>query len=159
MISNPPPRAPHWIAMEQGWSTDVTDCARLAIEAICLAAQPPASFALEGLPVMISDVTCGKGGGHVAGKCAGIAFALDLAARSDGWVEGVLSIHGREALSFFLERPYEEYEFFPPGHSGEAPPMDAPGRISKRLTWAQVRAADWPWVVRAGYLTVEAVEA
>jgi hypothetical protein len=145
--------------MEQGWSTDAIDCARLAIETICLAARPPESFALDGLPVMISDVTCGKGGGRVEGMCAGNTFALDLAARSDGWVEGALSILGRDTLNFFLERPYEEYEFFPPGHSGKAASLDAPGRISKRLTWAQMRAADWPGFDPACYLTVEAIEA
>ena len=62
-------------------------------------------------------------------------------------------------LLFFLEQPYEEYEFFPAGHSGEASPMAAPGRIGKRLTWAQIRAADWPSIARSGYLSLEAIEA
>jgi hypothetical protein len=155
---NPPPRAPHWISMEEGWSTDATDCARLAVEVICGVARLPARFSFEELPVAINNASAPNGSGRVTGKCAGMAFALDLTARSDGWVEGVVSIDGREMLRFFLERPYEEYEFFPPGHSGNAPPMEAPGRIGKRLTWAQVRAADWPSLAPAGYLTVEAVE-
>jgi hypothetical protein len=155
---NPPPRAPHWISMEEGWSTDATDCARLAIAAICGAARLPARFAFEERRVAISEASAAQGSGRVTGQCAGLAFGLNLTARSDGWVEGVVSIEGRERLRFFLERPYEEYEFFPPGHSGTASPMDAPGRVGKRLTWAQLRAADWPSLAPAGYLTVEAVE-
>jgi hypothetical protein len=155
---NPPPRAPHWFAMEEGWCNDATDCARLTIETICSALRAPASFAFQEVPIEIGDVSCQKGSGRVTGTYAAFAFALDLVARSDGWVECVVSVDGLEVLHFFLERPYEEFEFFPPGHSGEAPPMEAPGRMGKRLTWAQLRAGEWPSIARTGYLTVEAVE-
>lgn len=144
--------------MDEGWSNDATDCARLTIEAICSTAGAPIGFAFEGVPIEISDVSCENGNGRIVGQCADFAFVADLAARSDGWVEGVVSVDGLEVLRFFLERPYEEFEFFPPGHSGEAPPMEAPGRMGKRLSWAQIRAEDWPSMARTGYLTVEAIE-
>ena len=155
---NPPPRAPHWIAMEEGWCNDAAECARLAVETICSAARPPISFTFQEMPIVIDAVSAQKRSGRITGKCADCMFALVLTARTDGWVEGAVSVNGRNVLQFFLDRPYEEFEFFPPGHSGQASAVEPPGRIGKRLTWAQLRAADWPSITRSGYLIVETVE-
>lgn len=89
---------------------------------------------------------------------ARIAFHSD---KGDGWVQ--LSAHEShwvkievfvaDALTFraWCEEVWEEKEFWPDGADGITPAHgDAPGRISKRGAWLQIRCADFPGVADDG---------
>jgi hypothetical protein len=157
MTGGPPPRPPVWANIEQGWTNDPAGEARFAVESVCFAARLPPDWTFEGQPLRIDAVTSSPGTASIEGTCAGSAFRLDLTARDDGWVEGLLVVATVAVLRFFLERPWEEYEFYPPGHDGVCEPYESPGRLGKKLSWGQIHASAWPALGLTGYLGIEAV--
>lgn len=71
--------------------------------------------------------------------------AIELSVHETNWVLAELSVGGELKFRAWLEETYEEKEFWPDGADGVTPPDgDAPGRISKRGRWLQVRCADFP---------------
>jgi hypothetical protein len=157
MNGGPPPRPPVWVNIEDGWSNDPAGEARFAVETICSAATLPPGWAFEGRPLIVTAADLAGDAAVVTGTCAGATFRLELTARADGWVEGRLIVAGIERLHLFLERPWEEYEFYPPGHSGLCEPYESPGRLGKKLSWGQIRAEDWPSLENDGYRSLESV--
>lgn len=76
--------------------------------------------------------------------CNGIEGSIT--ARPDatsGFVLITVEIAGVERFSAYLDRPYEEYDLFPPGDAS-AQGSEAPGRMSKHLWWVSLSAKAWP---------------
>ena len=69
-----------------------------------------------------------------------------ITARPDaasGFVLITAEIGGVERLVAYLDRPYEEYDLFPPDDAS-AQGSEAPGRMSKNLWWVSLSAKAWP---------------
>lgn len=65
---------------------------------------------------------------------------LQVSLASTGWINAAVTTAKGEII-FFIERTYEEWEIWPTNSTGQG---DAPGRISKRFSWAQFEAESWP---------------
>lgn len=57
-----------------------------------------------------------------------------------GWIKAAVSATHAEII-FYIERTYEEWDIWPANSAGQG---EAPGRISKRFSWAQFEAVSWP---------------
>lgn len=75
-----------------------------------------------------------------APRHGGDMVRLKISLETGGWIRAVISAASFE-YRFYIERVYEEWDVWPPCSSGHG---DAPGRIGKRLSWAQVETAAWP---------------
>jgi hypothetical protein len=83
---------------------------------------------------------------------------IELSVDETSWVRAEISIGGKLVLRAWLDEPYEEKEFWPDGADGIVPKDgDAPGRISKRRSWLQIRCAQFPGVPDdgSGFWSVE----
>lgn len=79
----------------------------------------------------------------IAWRTAPADGTVTLTPDPSGWVKVVGAISGREVFEAYLDRPWEQYEFWPPG----AMPVkdeEAPGRIGKKEHWVSVPADTWP---------------
>lgn len=65
---------------------------------------------------------------------------LQVSRASTGWIKAAVTTAQGEIV-FYIERTYEEWEFWPANNAGQG---EAPGRISKRFSWAQFEAKAWP---------------
>lgn len=76
---------------------------------------------------------------------------IELVVHETNWVMAEVFVSDDLKLRTWLEDPYEEKEFYPDG-SDDKPNAegDAPGRISKRGAWLQIRCADFPGVPDQG---------
>lgn len=82
---------------------------------------------------------------ELAGECA----QLVLEPHASGWLSIATMCSGQEVFRAWLDRPYEEFEFWPEGAaipSGRT--IDPPGRIGKRRNWINLSAAAWPQLAR-----------
>jgi hypothetical protein len=96
---------------------------------------------------------------------ARIAFAsdkgdghIDLSVHESHWVQADVFVSDVCVLRAWCEEPWEEKEFWPDGSDGVTPPDgDAPGRISQRGSWLQIRCAYFPGVPDdgTGYWSLE----
>jgi hypothetical protein len=68
---------------------------------------------------------------------------LTLTADPSGWVKIVGAIRTREVLTAYLERPWEQYEFWPPD-AKPATGEEGPGRMGKKQAWVGLGADIWP---------------
>lgn len=104
---------------------------------------------------------------HVAGPSS-IAFetngargVIELSAVESAWLVAVARIGETELARFYVERPYEEYELWPP-HAGLAE-GEAPGCIGKRATWISFGTGSWlgvaPLANKEGGVTIAVDEA
>lgn len=76
--------------------------------------------------------------------CNGVEGVIAARPDSDsGFVVLTVTVDGRECFRAFLDRPYEEYDLFPPGDQS-AQGAEAPGRMSKKLWWVSLSVAAWP---------------
>ncbi|SDB36157.1 hypothetical protein [Bauldia litoralis] len=87
--------------------------------------------------------------------------ALSLVAMTDGWVRAEVLIDGARWLTARAELVYEEIEFWPAGAEDHTADGEAPGRIGKHGTWAQLDRDRWPQLAGTGerWLAVELVGA
>lgn len=70
---------------------------------------------------------------------------IELSVDASNWVRAEIFVAGALKLRVWLEEVYEEKEFWPDGSDGQPNAEgDAPGRISKRGRWLQIRCADFP---------------
>lgn len=97
---------------------------------------------------------------ELAGECA----QLVLEPHASGWLSIAAMCSDQEVFRAWLDRPYEEFEFWPEGAA--VPPhrnAEAPGRIGKRRNWINLSAAAWPQMARfanaAGIVAAIEVEA
>lgn len=58
-----------------------------------------------------------------------------------GFVRVSVDWRGVRVFTAFLDRPYEQYELWPPDAEGEG---EAPGYVGKRMSWVGLDAAAWP---------------
>lgn len=72
--------------------------------------------------------------------------ALSLVAMTDGWVRAEVLIDGARWLTARAELVYEEIEFWPAGAEDHTSDGEAPGRIGKHGTWAQIDSGRWPQI-------------
>lgn len=76
---------------------------------------------------------------------------IELSVDDSHWVRADVSIGGQLIFRGWFEDAYEEKEFYPDGSDGASDASgDAPGRVSKRGRWLQIRCADFPGVADAG---------
>lgn len=83
---------------------------------------------------------------------------IELAVHESNWVRAEVFVGDELKLRAWIDDPYEEKEFWPDGANGEPNAEgDAPGRISKRARWLQIRGADFPGVPDdgTGYWSLE----
>jgi hypothetical protein len=69
--------------------------------------------------------------------------AIVLEPAAGGWLRIEVVREGVVLFRAWLDQPYEELEFWPDGADGEG---EAPGRISKRGAWLQLRTGAFPGV-------------
>lgn len=97
--------------------------------------------ALVGTEVSILSVAEEGGGLVVRLTAAGRQGVARLAPHASGWLALRVDMDGAASFHAWLDRPYEEYEFHPPGAAITTTP---PGRISKRHAWVSLDCAAWP---------------
>jgi hypothetical protein len=146
----PPKRAPYYIGNESsGWS--LRDCAKGLIHTLSSWVRQPLEFK-------------GDANGriwHFQGDFDDRAQLLFTSDQGNGrielsiddtcWVKAELFVVDELKLRAWIDEPYEEKEFWPDGADGVVPPDgDAPGRISKRGRWLQIRAAQFSGVPDKG---------
>jgi len=140
----PPSREPHYGDNEiYGWA--VRDCAIGLISTFSTWCAKPFEFR-------------GAANGrvwHFEGDFTDRAQYLFTSDRGDGrielnvdptnWVKAEVFVGDELVFRCWLEDPYEEKEFYPDGSDGSSNAEgDAPGRISKRGAWLQIRCDDFP---------------
>lgn len=70
---------------------------------------------------------------------------IELSVDETNWVKAEVFVGGAFAFRAWFDEAYEEKEFYPDGSDGKPNTEgDAPGRISKRGAWLQIRCADFP---------------
>lgn len=82
---------------------------------------------------------------------------LEISLAQSGWIMARLLSRFFEC-TIYMERAYEEWDLWPAGSDGRG---DAPGRLGKRLNWAQLELKDWPDLAMLGsgpWLTIETCE-
>jgi len=141
----PPSRAPHYFDNEiHRWENK--SCAQGLIGTLVSFVSPARDFR--------GDAT-----GHIwptykDTDSARLAFSsshghghVQLTRHETNWIKAEVFISGELKFRAWLEETYEEKEMWPDGADGVTPPDgDAPGRISKRGRWLQVKRADFPGV-------------
>lgn len=142
----PPSREPHYGDNEtHGWP--LRQCAMNLIQTLYWWCKQPLEFK-------------GSANGrvwHVEGDftdCATLHFASDqgdgmiqLSVHPANWVCAEVFVGGELKFRCWMDDPYEEKEFWPDGSNGEPNAEgDAPGRISKRGRWLQIKTAYFPGV-------------
>lgn len=76
---------------------------------------------------------------------------IELEVDPSNWVKAEVFVADDLVFRCWIEDPYEEKEFYPDGSDGKpSSEGDAPGRISKRGRWLQIRCADFPGVPDQG---------
>lgn len=69
------------------------------------------------------------------------ATTIRLVIDPSHWIRGDVELQSGAHHTFWLDHPYEEYEFWPNDSDGED---ESPGRMGKRGHWIQVDAQAWP---------------
>lgn len=146
----PPTRDPHYGDNETyGWA--IRDCAIGLISTFATWSQQPLEFkgAANGRVWHFEgDFTDRAQFLFESDKGAG---RIELSVHPTNWVMAELFVGDELKFRGWLEDPYEEKEFYPDGSNGDVNAEgDAPGRISKRGRWLQIRCADFPGVPDAG---------
>ena len=68
-----------------------------------------------------------------------------LAADGSGWLSIAAFVDRREIFRALLDRPWEEYEFWPDAQAvSPRRTSEAPGRIGKRRNWINIQVSAWP---------------
>lgn len=144
----PPPRPPAFFDMATGGDTDPARAAPAIIDAFAgtlrhdrLWRIDSAAAPLAGAMVTVLSVEDVGGALVVRLVLAGRPGAARLAPHSSGWLALRIRVAGAPTFRAWLDRPYEEYEFHPPG---AATADDPPGRIGKRRNWVSLDCAAWP---------------
>lgn len=138
MTETPPIREPHYFDNQQHGNA-LDQCARGLL------------WTLWGFVYSPKDFT-GSAKGHAwlahhDEVSARIAFTSDkgdghvqLSVHESHWVKVEVFVSGARAFRAWAEEVWEEKDLWPDGADGIVPPNgDAPGRISKRGYWLQVR--------------------
>lgn len=146
----PPSREPHYRDNETyGWA--LHDCAVGLIETLASWCRSPLEFkgAATGRVWHFQGdftdraqllFTSDKGNGRI-----------ELEVDPSNWVKAEVFVVDDLVFRCWIEDPYEEKEFYPDGSDGKPNSEgDAPGRISKRGRWLQIRCADFPGVPDQG---------
>lgn len=82
-------------------------------------------------------------------ELAGEPVQIVLEPHVSGWLSIAAVCSGQEVFRAWLDRPYEEFEFWPEGVAIPAGRTVAPpGRIGKRRNWINLSAAAWPQLAR-----------
>lgn len=146
----PPLREPYYFDNETyGWS--MRDCARGLISTLSWWAHKPLAFKgdangrvwhfqgqFEDTAQLLFESDKGNG-------------RIELTIDPTNWVKAEIFVGDDLKLRVWINEPYEEKEFWPDGADGIVPPDgDAPGRISKRGSWLQLRTAHFPGVPDIG---------
>ncbi|MDK8874226.1 hypothetical protein [Paracoccus sp. SSJ] len=86
---------------------------------------------------------------EILAELAGGPVQIVLEPHASGWLSIAAVCSGQEVFRAWLDRPYEEYEFWPEGAAIPAGrTIDPPGRIGKRRNWINLSAAAWPQLAR-----------
>lgn len=86
---------------------------------------------------------------EILAELAGEPAQIVLEPHVSGWLSIAAVCGGQEVFRAWLDRPYEEFEFWPEGAAipaGRA--IDPPGRIGKRRNWINISTAAWPQLAR-----------
>ena len=144
MLATPPSREPHYFDNEQhGW--EARQCAINLISTFSSWCKTPFEFKgaangrvwhFEGDFTDRAQLlfTSDKGDGRV-----------ELSVDPTNWVKAEVFVGDVLVFRAWFDEAYEEKEFYPDGSDGSPNAEgDAPGRISKRGAWLQIRCADFP---------------
>lgn len=159
MTGTPPRRAPKYLWNEQyGWTLDA--CARGLIATLCgfVHAQSTFKGSAAGRAWIDREDAAGARISFVSDKGDGY---VDLTAHDSDWVKIEVFVAGAPVFRAWAEEVWEEKEFWPDASDGVTPPDgDAPGRISKRGSWLNIRCAFFPGVPDdgTGYWSLELPE-
>lgn len=150
MSATPPLREPHFFDNEsKGWP--LRQCAINLIGTLSWWVKQPLEFkgsASGRLWHFEGDFTDRAQLLFTSGKGDGV---IELSVHESNWVLAELSVGGDVKFRAWLEETWEEKEFWPDGADGiTRSDGDAPGRISKRGRWLQIRCADFPGVPNDG---------
>ena len=150
--ATPPPVPPSWFDGMIGGETPPR---------IAAAALDDFADALSNAPHWLLETGCGgaitlrvcshRQGERleIAAELAGEPVQIVLEPHVSGWLSIAAMCIGQEVFRAWLDRPYEEFEFWPEGAaipSGRT--IDPPGRIGKRRNWINLSAAAWPQLAR-----------
>lgn len=96
---------------------------------------------------------------RIAFSAGGREGAIALEADPSGWLRVEVSMNGAEVFRAFVDRPYEEYELWPPAAEKA---NESPGHMGKRRNWLSLHADTWP-VLRpianaGGWVNLKAME-
>lgn len=146
----PPSREPHYFDNEiYGWA--VRDCAIGLISTFSGWCKKPFEFRgaangrvwhFEGAFTDRAQLlfTSDKGDGRI-----------ELSVHETNWVKAEVFVGDTLVFRAWFDEAYEEKEFYPDGSDGNGNAEgDAPGRISKRGAWLQIRCADFPGAADQG---------
>jgi hypothetical protein len=98
----------------------------------------------SGLTIDLTVAEHEKGKRLVIGwRTAPADGTVTLTPDPSGWVKVVGAISGRDVFEAYLDRPWEQYEFWPPGAMPQKD-EEGPGRIGKKEHWVGLNAEDWP---------------
>ena len=97
-----------------------------------------------GMPLQLAVLAHELGRRAVIGVTTPLGTAeVELTPDASGWVLVLGRQRGAEVFRAYLDRPYEEYEFWPAGaRPGDA--EEGPGRIGKHMMWVSFHASVWP---------------
>lgn len=81
--------------------------------------------------------------GIIGFTSGGIEGTVQLRPDPSGWVLVTGHVAEAEVFRAYLERPWEQWEFWPPGATPERG-EEGPGRIGKHMNWIGANSETWP---------------
>lgn len=147
-----PPVPPYWFDGMTGGETPPRVAAAAALDDFADALSNAPRWLLEtGCGGAITLRVCSHRQGEgleILAELAGEHAQIVLEPHVSGWLSIAAVCGGQEVFRAWLDRPYEEFEFWPEGVAIPGRTIDAPGRIGKRRNWINLSAAAWPQLAR-----------
>ncbi len=79
----------------------------------------------------------------IAWETATAHGTIQASSDPSGYVLIIGSLGDKEVFRAYLDRPYEEYELWPPG-ADPGKEDEGPGRMGKHKNWVSLRVSAWP---------------
>lgn len=158
--SGPPARAPLYAEPLLGEDSFLEPDQALRLFCHQLKAQLEVSrlWMIAGIELICTEVTFNDGKLHASFLGKQNRETSTLSVEQDGrWIRLEVAVSAMKQ-QFFVERVYEDWELWPNRSPGNG---EAPGRIGKRMQWAQLELSSWPELVHFadnGVVTIKAAD-